>query len=391
MRAGSFCLLLVACADAAPAGPPAKAPEVAPATGPVIGRAMAPAPQQPEPPPKPRGELMAPAVFPPARTSDVDLGTFLPGTLDAKSRERFAEAEQLFQRGDDAAADKLYAKLPKDDGLAPWVALARLRIRAKKEDWPTSVGTGDADARVASAITLLGKLDLSGVPEASRGPFHLERGRWLLVHGDYDRARTTLDQAVKTLPNEPEALSLLGLSRLASGHVAEALEPIERATELDLGSAARWGNLGTIRMMNAKINEASRAYEARVRLAPADAQGHADLGIALVQIGEYTRGRAELLRATELAPDRASYLSNYAYALHRSGKRGEARVAYERALGKDPKLLVALLGYSGLLSENPAELPEARRVFERAQKVAPADPRVLAAKADLEELEKKRH
>ncbi len=390
----AFCVGLGACAAAVPAKAPdafvASDASVEP-TGPVIGPAMNPAPRV-EAPPKPKGELMAPAVFPPARKSDLDLGTFLPGAVDAKAREQFAQAEQTFQRGDDAAADKLYAKLrASGDALAPWIALARVRIRARREDWPTSVGAGDADLHVAAAITTLARLNLSGVPEASRGPFFLEQGRWLLVHGDYERALALLEQAGKTLPDEPEALSLLGLARLASGQVAEALEPIERATELDPGSAARWGNLGTIRLMNAKINEASRAYQARVRLAPADAQAYADLGIALVQTGELTSGRAALQRATEIEPGRATYLSNYAYALHRSGQRGEARAAYERALRTDPKLLVALLGYSGLLSENPAELSEARRVFERAQKIAPDDPRVLAARTDLDELEKKRH
>lgn len=390
-----LCLVLAACSETPqPARSASSELANAPSSGPVIGPAMTPAAHV-EAPPEPKGELLAPAVFPAPRASEVALGPWLPATISAPARERFAAAEQSFLGGDLRGADKLLAALRESresrDTLAPWITLARLRIRAAREDWPTSVGGADADARVASALTLLAQLDLTVVPAAARGPFLLERGRWLLVYGDYAAAREVLEQAATTLPDEPEALSLLGLARLATGQVQQALEPIERATALDPGSAERWGNLGTIRMMNAKVNEAARAYEARVRLAPNEAQGHADLGLALVQIGELTRARAELLRATELSPEHASYLSSYAYALHRSGKLREARSAYERALQRDPKLLVGLLGYSALLSENPAELAQARKLLERAEKVAPADPRVLAAAADLRELESKHH
>lgn len=388
---GALCIgCFAACAEPpVPRAPAAKVVEPAPASGPVIGPAMAPAEKPVTTQPAVRGELMPPQVFPAAKPSELGLASFVPGAVEASLRERFALAEGEFLHGNDRAAEKAFAALPKSGALTPWLALAKLRLRARTEDWPTSVGGGDRDSRVASAIATLHKLDLRDVPATARGPFLHEQGRWLLVHGDYQRARGALEVAAQTLGEEPETLSLLGLARLASGEVAAALDPIERATALDLGSAARWGNLGTIRMMNGKINEAARAYEARVRLAPNDAQGHADLGIALVQLGEHTRGRAELQRATELEPDRASFLSNLAYAQHRADKRGEARATYQRALAKEPTLLVALLGYSALLSENPAELPEARRVFERAEKLAPDDPRVLAAKSDLAELEKK--
>lgn len=387
----SLACFAVACGGNAP---PAEGPTTnaaPPTTGPVLGPPMKPAEAPPPTSQARRGELMAPETFPPAKPSELSLSTRLPGTIEAALRERFAAAEAQAERGEEAAADKAFASLPKTASLSPWVTLARLRLRARREEWPTSVGAGAGDKRVTQAISTLEKLELGAVPEATRGPFVHERGRWQLVAGDYESARKALEEAVVTLPDEPEVLSLLGLSRLASGQVAEALEPIERATELDLGSAERWGNLGTIRMMNGKVNEAARAYRARLRLAPEDAQAHADLGIALVQIGELTQGRTELTRATELEPSRASFLSNLAYAQHRSGLRAEAKQTYARALGRDAKSLVALLGLSAVLSENPAELGEARKLFERAERIAPDDPRVIAAKNDLLQLEKKPH
>lgn len=416
-------LRLAACAASEPAAAPT-APPVEPvaASGPVIGPAMTPAPAVSGAPAPPAGELLAPAVFPPAKPADLDLSAWLPTHLGKPliaedDRARFADAERAFVARDFAVADKGYAAMPSSPLLAPYVMLARLRLRAAREGWPTQVGSGSGDARIATAIAKLRAVELPryekpcsraacapGTPTSPqcprcgagplslpRDPFDFEEGRWLLVRGDYAQALAKLEEVAKSHGDTAEVLSLLGLARLASGQVAAALEPLERATALDVGSAARWGNLGTIRMMNGKINEAARAYEARVRLAPDDAQGHADLGIALVQVGELTRGRTELQKATELEPERASYLSNYAYALHRSGKRAESRAAYERALGKDAKSIVALLGLSALLSENPAELPEARRVFVRAETIAPDDPRVLAAKADLLELEQRAH
>lgn len=378
---------LLACGPPPAAAPTAPVSVVPAPSGPVLGPAMAPAEKPPADPNAPKLELLAPATFPPAKKADLDLSGF----VDASLRERFAAAEALFARGEDAAADKAYAALPKSAALAPWLTLARIRVKARKEDWPTSVGSGDADARVAAAASTLSKLDLSQVPAAAQGPFHLERGRWLLVHGDYERARSSLDEAMKSLPNEAEVLSLLGLARLATGQVAEALDPIERATALDLGSAARWGNLGTIRMMNGKINEAARAYEARLRLAPEEGQAHADLGVALVQLGELTRGQKELEAAVQREPKRPGFLANLGYAQHRAGRRAEARASFEKALAQDPKLLVGLLGLAALYAESPTERSQAKPLLERASKLAPDDPRVIAANADLEQLEKNRH
>lgn len=383
-------LVLVACAGSEPAAvPPAQAASAQePSTGPVVGPAMTPARDASGAAPAPAaGELLAPAVFPAAKPADLDLSTVLPANGSGKARiedsdrSRFTEGERAFAARDFVAAEKAYAGISTSSPLAPYLVLARIRLRAAREEWPTQVGGGSGNPKITDAIA-----KLRALRAPSRAPFDFEEGRWLLVRGDYPEALAKLEVVSRELNDVAEVLSLLGLARLASGRVAEALEPLERATALDVGSAARWGNLGTIRMMNGKINEAARAYEARVRLSPDDAQGHADLGIALVQVGELTRGRSELQRATDLEPERASYLSNYAYALHRSGKRAESRAMYERALAKDPKSLVALLGLSGLLSENPVELPEARRVFERAEKIAPEDPRVIAAKSDLAEL-----
>lgn len=390
-RWAALLLLLAACAEQRAPAPATPVNTPASPSGPVLGPAMAPAERPPVDPNAAKPELLAPATFPPAQKTELDLASFVPGSVESSLRDRFAAAEASFVRGEDAAADKAYAALPKGGALAPWLTLARIRVKARREAWPTSVGSGDADKRVAAAITSLSKLDWAQVPTAAQGPFHLELGRWLLVHGDYERARASLDQAVKSLPNEAEVLSLLGLARLATGQIAEALDPIERATALDLGSAARWGNLGTIRMMNGKINEAARAYEARLRLAPEDGQAHADLGVALVQLGELTRGQKELEAAVQREPTRPGFWANLGYAQHRAGRRAEARASFEKALAQDPKLLVGLLGLAALYAESPTERAKAKPLLERATAIAPDDPRVIAAKDDLAQLEKSQH
>lgn len=355
-------------------------------------------------------EAVAPKEFPPAQPIELDLSTFVPESVDDAIKQKLAAAEQLFLRGDHAGAAQAYARVPRHVLVDPLLALARLRLRAVREGWPTQLGAGDKDARVAKAIQELKALNLQPLPPGAprpsveRGgmigpahslsgfPFLRERGRWQLVHGDYEDAWESLNEATRLRgsPGDAEALSLFAFANLATGKVADALPLMEQATMADLGSADRWGNLGTVRMMSGKVNEATRAYEARVRLAQGSAQAHADYGIALVQTGELTRGIAELKTAIDQEPNKPSFLSNYGYALHRAGRRAEAQRAFEQALRGDPKLLVGLLGLSALLAEDPLQRAEARKLLDRAIALAPDDPRVVAAKTDLDALEAKR-
>src|SRR5208283_1570304 len=95
---------------------------------------------------------------------------------------------------------------------------------------------------------------------------------------------------------------------------------LSRAVDLDSGSAARHGNLGTVLFMRGRVVDAIREYEVQVRLADGDA-----------------RAKDELRRAITLDPTRAAFHSNLGYALQIEGKVAEAIAEYRTALQIDPK------------------------------------------------------
>ena len=65
------------------------------------------------------------------------------------------------------------------------------------------------------------------------------------------------------------------------------------AEELDPGSAARHGNLGTALMMAGRTKEAIAEYEVRARIDDGDARAHSDLGTALLATQDLERATAE--------------------------------------------------------------------------------------------------
>jgi Flp pilus assembly protein TadD len=157
-----------------------------------------------------------------------------------------------------------------------------------------------------------------------------------------------------------------------------------RARELDPGSAARRGNLGTVLFMRGRVADAIKEYEIEVRLLPDDARARSDLGTALLAQSDFTRAIPELRKAIQLDPKRATFRSNLGYALQLSGKSSEAIVAYREAIQLDPKLSSAWINLATSLARDPKTRGEARQALKTAAGLDPTDPRV---KANLEELD----
>jgi Flp pilus assembly protein TadD len=100
------------------------------------------------------------------------------------------------------------------------------------------------------------------------------------------------------------------------------------------------------------------------------------------------RAVAELARAVQGDPARATFHSNYGFALQQSGRMDDAIAEYRAALRLDPKLVSAWINLGTALAASPKTRPEARAALEKARALAPDDPRV---KANLEELDALAH
>jgi Flp pilus assembly protein TadD len=166
------------------------------------------------------------------------------------------------------------------------------------------------------------------------------------------------------------------------------VKELARAEQLDPGSAARHGNLGTALMMAGRTKEAITEYEARARMDDGDARAHSDLGTALLATQDLDRALSELGRAVQLDPQRASTHSNLGYAQQQAGHLDRAMVEYREALRLDPKLVSAWINLATALARDPRTRKEARADLERARALSPDDPRVKANLDELDAVEK---
>jgi Flp pilus assembly protein TadD len=104
-------------------------------------------------------------------------------------------------------------------------------------------------------------------------------------------------------------------------------------------------------------------------------------------LGDAKNALPHLHRAVELAPDRATSLSNLCYAEQLSGDVEGALHTCQDATAKDPKLGSAWLNLGTALVKK-GRYDDAQRAFEKAAALDPEDPRPRHNLDDLAELRK---
>jgi tetratricopeptide (TPR) repeat protein len=177
-------------------------------------------------------------------------------------------------------------------------------------------------------------------------------------------------RVLHAMPEQPDALHLLGQIEQANGNLVEALALIERAIAASGGVAAYHVSRGSVLLSLGRAEEAAamlrqalalapdsaeasnvlgnamltlgdpasaiECYRRAITLRPQYAEAHNNLGSALRSIWRLEEAEAELARAIELRPNYASAFANLGLVLQERGRYGEAMGAYDRAIAADP-------------------------------------------------------
>ena len=96
----------------------------------------------------------------------------------------------------------------------------------------------------------------------------LKAGNLLLSAGEFDRARTRAELALKTAPNSAPANILLGNALAGLNETAKAVKQIEQALALDPSYAPAWSALGAAQFAGGSREQAGAAFAKAVELAP---------------------------------------------------------------------------------------------------------------------------
>lgn len=195
--------------------------------------------------------------------------------------------------------------------------------------------------------------------------------------GDLDAAVDGYRQLLQHVPEQPDALHLLGLVRLSQGAAAEAEGLIRQALNRVANVAEVWNSLGNSLAAQGKAGEAEKAFEKALsinpdlagalvnlgRLAdgrhdakaaedcwrralaidPKEAEAWTNLGIFLYWQSRWQESVAALERAQELRPNSPFVANNLGMAYRVVGRVEEAIVCQKRALSLDPHFSEARL------------------------------------------------
>jgi tetratricopeptide (TPR) repeat protein len=181
------------------------------------------------------------------------------------------------------------------------------------------------------------------------------------------RARELLVQ----YPNSGLVWKVLGLALWLQGK--DALEPLNRATELLPDDAEAHSNLGNAFRALGQLEQAVKSHRRALTVKPNYAEAQNNLGSALQDLGYLDEAIASFRRALAIKPDFALAHSNLGNVLTLQNRRIDAEVSCRRALEINPGLTAAIVQLAELQADR-GRFAEAEALLKRAIAVEPDMP-----------------
>lgn len=198
----------------------------------------------------------------------------------------------------------------------------------------------------------------------------LDEGKALQRAGRLSEAEGLYRHALNLVPNQHEALHLLGLALYRQNRIPEAIDCLTAALEQQPSLPLYWFNLGVISQKIPDQQEAIKAYRQAITLNPRYLEAHLNLGNVLRDRGALPEAIAAYQQALALNPAHAETHNNLGVALKEEGKLDQAITAYRRALELKPSHVEALNNLGLALMQN-GTLLEALASFRQALSLMP--------------------
>lgn len=191
----------------------------------------------------------------------------------------------------------------------------------------------------------------------------LKQAQEFLERGNPAAAQGLCEEVLKRAPRNPEALCLLGITRLAGGDAARALPMLEQAASNQKGFGLALEYLGLAHLLLDRFADAERTLREAASLPGAPPSVQMRLGIALLQQNRPRDALSPLQAALRGAPREADCYLNLAQAYARLGEIEAARDQLEAILKFDPAHIAARFNL-GVVALQHEELDTARQWFE---------------------------
>ena len=160
----------------------------------------------------------------------------------------------------------------------------------------------------------------------------LEYGMALHEKGELADAERIYREVLQQQPDHFNALHMLGVIAIQTGHPEQGVHLITQAIGLGANFAAAHSNLGNAQLNLNHPQEALASFERAIALAPYLAVAHNNRGKALLDLKRPEDALASFERAIALQPDFALAHSNRGKALLDLSRPEDARSCFEKAL-----------------------------------------------------------
>jgi tetratricopeptide (TPR) repeat protein len=154
--------------------------------------------------------------------------------------------------------------------------------------------------------------------------------------GDFEGARVIYEQILHEIPNDCDALHLLGIANFSLKKYQEAFILIAKAISIAPNQASFHSNLGNVLKELNRNSEALESYDQAIRLDPNFSQAYSNRGTVLRKLGRYAEAITSFTNSINLDPNDSKTFNNLGNTLRDLGKLDEALAIYDYAIGLSP-------------------------------------------------------
>jgi tetratricopeptide (TPR) repeat protein/peroxiredoxin len=210
-------------------------------------------------------------------------------------------------------------------------------------------------------------VELSALPIATMDA-HLATA--LLHLGKPVEAGVAAERALSAAPQDPETLRVWASVQAGRGKLSEALNALQKSSELDPESASGLYNLGFVHEKMGHRTEAVAAFHRAISVDPRQAEALNALGTLSAEGGELEKAGDFFRRAVAAHPDFAEAYRNLGLVHVQQSKWKEAEASLRTAVNLQPSYADALNDLGGVYLKTE-RYQEALPLFQQAQRENP--------------------
>jgi predicted O-linked N-acetylglucosamine transferase (SPINDLY family) len=198
-----------------------------------------------------------------------------------------------------------------------------------------------------------------------------------LAGGDAAAAAQTCRAILARQPAHVAALNMLG-EALQPTDAAGAEDAWRRVIAIDARNAEAWFHLGNLYAERGDTGASIAALEEARARAPGNASVLVNLGLQLDRAGRAEEAERRYRDALASRPDQVEVLANLAELLFRAARYAEALPLYDRVVERAPGASASVWNNRGVCEKYTWNNSAALASFQRAARLAPDSPEVLA-------------